>query len=400
MPRKSRLRPASRRGVSPHARAVVFDMDGILVKEDAALHFFQAHGLEKEFWRQRDLTNDAFYGRGNAETIKKFAKKVNATNRTLFPDATAEQIEQHDYLYPGAVMKTLLHQLVLRCRQAGAPLHVDEMRKIGRNVSLMPGADKLIQYLKKHPKVGNRIYINTAAYQPIAEEVAARLGIPRAHVFGTPVQTNAEGHVLGMPGAANIMRFKRMPLREIIRKSRVPRKRMIAIGDSATDLDMLTAISIPGLGRARRMNPHTGQYEWQALKSRQGGIAIAHNPSLDMLKKIKRGGPLYDRGVTLSVFLEPVGEQAHPDFPNAVVVAARRLDRALPVFKAVLKSPNHQEQSRALAQLVAENQKRRTSEEQPIITFAHRELDPGQAEQIDSIRIRARGEVAEKTRRD
>ncbi|MBI4360194.1 haloacid dehalogenase-like hydrolase [Candidatus Micrarchaeota archaeon] len=391
---------SSRRRVSERARAVVLDMDGILVREDAALAFFQRQGLETEFWRQRDLTNAAFSNRGNRRDVERFRRQVNRINRALFPGAAPEELERHNHLYPGAVMKTLLHQLILQRKNRGNPLHVDELRDIGRTAGLMPGAAKLIAYLKNHPHVRSRIYINTAAYQPIAEEVAARLGIPKSHVFGTPVDVNRDGHVLGMPTEANIMRFKRQPLAAIIRHSRVPRRRMVAVGDSATDLEFLTAVSIPGTGIGHRFDPTTGEKKRVTMPSRQGGIAIAHNPSQDMLERIRRGGPLFGRGMTLSLFLTPIGDQDHPTHPNAVVAAAHRLDRITPIFRAVLKSRDPKKQGKALVKLVEESQARRESEDQPIFAFANREVGPDYESQIGRIRKRARGAVAEKTTRD
>lgn len=131
--------------------------------------------------------------------------------------------------------------------------------KIAERLTLTEGAERLISTLKA---LGYKTAILSGGFQYFAEYLQAKLGIDEVHANILDVeQGRVTGEVKGhiVDGAR-----KALLLRELAEKMGIALEQVIAVGDGANDLPML---SIAGLGVAFRAKPLVRQNANQAISS-------------------------------------------------------------------------------------------------------------------------------------
>ncbi len=221
----------------PQKWAAVFDLDGVIGRDDAAGRFWKSLGLETEY---SHLTKTVLAARNNhGKNMEKLTQEVIEKSQITDKQALEHAIRSRWPLPRGTVLSILLEL------NSHRNIPVAKMQEIGQKLPLTRGAGKLIEALKKHPKIGrNNIFINSATYGPIAVEVAKRLGIPEENVFSTKV--NSEKGMLVSTESVNGGINKLKSLEEISRQREIPFTRMLGFGDSPADVPFLAEISKAG----------------------------------------------------------------------------------------------------------------------------------------------------------
>jgi phosphoserine phosphatase len=133
------------------------------------------------------------------------------------------------------------------------------LAEIAENLQLTEGAERLIQVLKT---IGLKIAIISGGFSYFGEHLAARLGIDYVYANELEIKNGKlTGNVVGeiVDGAR-----KAELLRAIAAKENISMQQVIAVGDGANDLPML---SIAGLGVAFRAKPIVKQSARQALSA-------------------------------------------------------------------------------------------------------------------------------------
>ncbi|MBI5226105.1 haloacid dehalogenase-like hydrolase [Candidatus Micrarchaeota archaeon] len=208
----------------PNARpplAVVSDWDGVLGQEDIGAAFWETRKLETEYWT--------------------LAKRVQE-NRGRPSSQVDADLQSHFSAAHGLSLKIMMEKHLAQLHATGHRLHISELEAAADGMTLSPGAKALVDFLKQHPQIRNRVYVNSSAYEPILRKLAGRLGIPAENVFGTPVLSDAAGFVTGI-GKVNGGINKMDALAKIVRHSRVPRRNWIVLGDSKGDLPLLPHVA-------------------------------------------------------------------------------------------------------------------------------------------------------------
>jgi len=120
--------------------------------------------------------------------------------------------------------------------------------KLAGELPITPGAERLIQNLKR---LGYRIAILSGGFDYFAEDLQKRLGIDEVHA--NVLEIGADGKLTGkVVGPVVDGARKARLLREIAEREGFRLEQVIAVGDGANDLPML---SIAGLGIAYRAKP-------------------------------------------------------------------------------------------------------------------------------------------------
>ena len=121
-----------------------------------------------------------------------------------------------------------------------------ELEAVAEALPLTEGAERLLAQLRR---LGYRTAILSGGFRFFAERVAARLGIDIVHANELEVVEAVTGRVTGtvVDGAR-----KAELLTQIARDERITLDQVIAVGDGANDLPML---SLAGLGIAFRAKP-------------------------------------------------------------------------------------------------------------------------------------------------
>lgn len=128
-------------------------------------------------------------------------------------------------------------------------LPVDVLAKVHTSITLTPGARTLCRTLKR---LGYRIALVSGGFTSVIEPIASELGVDAVRANHLEV---VDGHLTGRVIGPVIDRAaKRSFLEELAREYQIPRRRTVAIGDGANDVDMLAAA---GLGIAFNAKPVT-----------------------------------------------------------------------------------------------------------------------------------------------
>jgi phosphoserine phosphatase len=122
---------------------------------------------------------------------------------------------------------------------------IDEI--IARRITLTPGAETLVRTMRAH---GAFTVLVSSGFTAFTQEIAARVGFDsnEANVLGIAagrLSGLVEEPILGRSG-------KRQVLDRFCQRLKIERKDVLAVGDGANDLDMLSAA---GLGVAFRAKP-------------------------------------------------------------------------------------------------------------------------------------------------
>jgi len=133
------------------------------------------------------------------------------------------------------------------------------LAEIAERLPLTEGAERLISILKK---IGFKIAIISGGFTYFGNYLAARLGIDYVHaneleIVGGKLTGNVIGEIVDGARKAEL-------LRAIAAKENISLQQVIAVGDGANDLPML---SIAGLGVAFRAKPIVKQSARQALSA-------------------------------------------------------------------------------------------------------------------------------------
>ena len=138
-------------------------------------------------------------------------------------------------------------------------LDVNVLAGIAANLRITEGAERLISTLKA---LGYRTAILSGGFTYFAEYLQAKLGIDEVHANHLDIENGkVTGKVTGriVDGAR-----KAELLRELAQRDGISLEQVMAVGDGANDLPML---SIAGLGIAFRAKPLVRQNADQAISS-------------------------------------------------------------------------------------------------------------------------------------
>ena len=126
-------------------------------------------------------------------------------------------------------------------------LDASELERVAETLPLTEGAEQLVAQLRR---LGYRTAILSGGFQYFGERVARRLGIDIVHANTLEIE---DGRVTGrVTGEVVDGARKAALLREIAAAERITLDQVIAVGDGANDLPML---SLAGLGIAFRAKP-------------------------------------------------------------------------------------------------------------------------------------------------
>lgn len=138
-------------------------------------------------------------------------------------------------------------------------LEADALERIGADLRLNEGAERLISTLKR---LGYRTAILSGGFDYFGRLLQQRLGID--YVFANELEI-ADGRVTGnVVGQVVDGQRKAALLRDIASREGISLEQVIAVGDGANDLPML---SIAGLGIAFRAKPIVRQSAKQAIST-------------------------------------------------------------------------------------------------------------------------------------
>lgn len=130
-----------------------------------------------------------------------------------------------------------------------AGLSSDVLQEVREAITLTPGARTLCRTLKR---LGYRIALVSGGFTAVIEPIARDLGVDVLRANDLEV---VDGHLTGRVLGPIIDRVaKREVLEELAITYQIPRRRTVAIGDGANDVDMLAAA---GLGIAFNAKPVT-----------------------------------------------------------------------------------------------------------------------------------------------
>ncbi len=211
MPLRENLRLLAK---SPKGAIVVLDFDGVLGASDVVYELFARHKYHKYYGiKSREIANAVMSGAHYA------GQKA----------------------YAAQTVKYVLNEVV---KTGEERITLAEMRDIGKNCQFVPGARKLISSLMRSPRVQD-VYMVTAAYRPMAEEIAIRLGLPKQNVFATEI-IEEKGIVKGARGEAMGGIHKLDALKQIELRTGAKPNRFIAVGDNIADREMLRHVKNGG----------------------------------------------------------------------------------------------------------------------------------------------------------
>ena len=198
---------------------ILLDLDGVLATRDIAFDLFKSKGWGTKFEAASNEIADA----------------VNAGKNFNGQKAYAGQTVEH-------VMRKAI--------EAGVQINEAEIKKIAEEARLMPGSKRLIRLLNSNPNVKD-VFVISTTYKAGADVIAKRLGISPKKVFATELKTDTSRTVVGTRGPACGGIHKASTVKEISTRTGTPLGRMVAVGDSITDIGMMIkVIGKGGLGIA------------------------------------------------------------------------------------------------------------------------------------------------------
>ena len=123
-----------------------------------------------------------------------------------------------------------------------AGLHESAIEQVRKEIQLTPGARTLCRTLNR---LGYRIVLVSGGFTNVIAPLAAELGVSEVRANTLEI---VDGVISGsLLGEIVDRKGKRAALEDVARRHAIPRRRIIAIGDGANDIDMLEAA---GLGVA------------------------------------------------------------------------------------------------------------------------------------------------------
>jgi len=122
----------------------------------------------------------------------------------------------------------------------GKPATIELLQKIGAGYSLVGGAQEFLAQFSK------RLFVVSCSPSRLVEALAKRCALPRSSVFAT-VLDEEQGRITGLTDASKVVRTQRKA--EIVGRLATGGA-AIAIGDSASDFEMLSLASANGLAIA------------------------------------------------------------------------------------------------------------------------------------------------------
>ncbi|MFH1200448.1 MAG: HAD-IB family phosphatase [Candidatus Micrarchaeota archaeon] len=192
----------------------VFDMDGTLTPRDTIFGLFGLIGLRSRAERvyKASLSNPAWV-----------SKEFGIPVKDVFPGIDIER-----------VIKEALEN---------APISAQQFNRVAAS-PLYPGARPLIARLQR---LGNvETFIATASYAPIAQRIAARLGVDASNVACTRLLLDTQGNAVKFVGPVMEGPKKADFIRQLAASKRVPLDNFIAVGDSPSDIPFLLAVQRAG----------------------------------------------------------------------------------------------------------------------------------------------------------
>jgi phosphoserine phosphatase len=146
-----------------------------------------------------------------------------------------------------------------------AGLEAAVLERLNRRIRLTPGARTFIRTLRR---LGYRTAIVSGGFTSVTDHLAAELGIDHAHANTLEI---VDGHLTGRTLGPVVDRAAKAEfVRRIAAKDGIPLNQVVAVGDGANDLDML---STAGLGIAFNARPVV----------RQAADAAVNVPYLDAI---------------------------------------------------------------------------------------------------------------------
>jgi phosphoserine phosphatase len=124
----------------------------------------------------------------------------------------------------------------------GGRVHLDDVARILHEVPLMPGAVETVQALHE---IGIETAIVSGGLEPMAQDVARRLGIKR--VYSNGLHADTDGYLTGEGILRTPLVDKGLPVRELLEREGLEPGRVASVGDSCPDIAMF---ELTGLGVA------------------------------------------------------------------------------------------------------------------------------------------------------
>lgn len=202
--------------------AVVLDQDGTLTPSDTIFDFYAAFG-------KRELGERICEWSRNAP--ERVEKEFGVPRSEVYPSIDVELIAREIFAEQKTVGKRVFEE-------------------IGASAPLFKGVKEFVGVLRE---IGAAFFIVTATYEPISIRFAERLKIPARNVFATKLALNTSGDAIGFRGPVMESGKKAVVVRAISRKTRIPLRNFVGVGDASSDLPFLKTISDGG-GLAIKLN--------------------------------------------------------------------------------------------------------------------------------------------------
>lgn len=178
-------------------KAVIFDMDGVLVQQGSS-------------WK---MVHEFFGGIDNVKDLKKHIKG---------------EIDDKEFM-----RRTIA--------KWPPPLHISKIKEALSGFEIMPGAKETIRELKKK---GFIIGIVSCGLDVLAEQVAKELGINLNYILAEGLEIDKQGYLTG-EGVSRVELLKKdEALIRLTKKMKVSLKRTFAVGNSKYDIPMLLAANM------------------------------------------------------------------------------------------------------------------------------------------------------------
>jgi len=202
---------------------VLLDLDGVLATRDIAFDLFKSKGWGPRF----------------KEASEAVANAVNAGNNFDGKKAYAGQTLEY-------VMKKALKE--------GVSISRTDIENLALEAKLMTGAKGMVKALERNENVKD-VFVISTTFKPAADVIALRLGIHPKRVFATELRFNGLDKLTRTKGPALGGIHKAKVVDKVSWNTSTPLSRMIAIGDSITDIGMMSRV-IKGGGLGIAFNAH------------------------------------------------------------------------------------------------------------------------------------------------
>lgn len=191
---------------------LVTDLDETLTTSDSIFDFFDLFGKTKEA---------KLLYKWSLNSPERISEKYGIPLNKIYPSMDVE-----------LVLKEIL-------KNREIPTSVFE--KLAKRTKFAKGARELVRSSKSLCEV----FVLTCAYRPLAILLTRRLGVKKENVFSTNLRIS-KGKVAGFVGPIMDAETKATQIAEIQRITKVPLKRFIGLGDSASDAPFIGRITAAG----------------------------------------------------------------------------------------------------------------------------------------------------------